>query len=292
MSKRKFPKDLTGLKFNKLTVIERLDFRKSDFYWKCICDCGQYAEISRSNLTKGTTKSCGCFRSSPKTNTLERKFGRLQPIKYLENKKYECLCDCGNLIAVDGALLRKGHTKSCGCLMLDKTDLVGLRFGRLLVLDRFFKNSKAVLKCLCDCGKIIETRPDRLKRGKTKSCGCLARELSIERGKLNSKENHPCWRHDWSEKERLESQNRSHNPKLKDWRLSVYSRDNYSCQICKDNKGGNLIAHHLESWSSNKELRFDLENGITLCENCHNRFHKEFGFGENTKEQFINFKNE
>lgn len=51
-----------------------------------------------------------------------RKFGRLTVIKVSnmrtsENRlKYECVCECGNEVVVDGKSLRNGHTKSCGCL--------------------------------------------------------------------------------------------------------------------------------------------------------------------------------
>lgn len=73
------------------------------------------------------------------------------------------------------------------------------------------------------------------------------------------------------------------------WRREVYERDSYTCQCCGDNKGGNLNAHHLNSYNSNKEQRTDLNNGITLCEICHKEFHKIYGNGNNTKTQFEQF---
>lgn len=75
------------------------------------------------------------------------------------------------------------------------------------------------------------------------------------------------------------------------WRKSVYERDNYTCQCCGDNKGGNLHAHHLDSYNSSKDKRIDISNGITLCEICHISFHSSYGYGHNTKEQFIEYQN-
>lgn len=54
----------------------------------------------------------------------------------------------------------------------------------------------------------------------------------------------------------------------KTWRTAVFERDNYTCQICKI-KGGKLNAHHIKSWSKFPELRYVVDNGITLCENDH-----------------------
>lgn len=45
-----------------------------------------------------------------------KKFGELTVIRYLGNRKYYCLCSCGSNCIVDSDNLKRGHTKSCGCL--------------------------------------------------------------------------------------------------------------------------------------------------------------------------------
>src|SRR5882672_6509481 len=52
--------------------------------------------------------------------------------------------------------------------------LVGMRFGRLTVISR--SNGRSMWLCICDCGNNKAVRTDHLKRGATRSCGCLGRE--------------------------------------------------------------------------------------------------------------------
>jgi 5-methylcytosine-specific restriction endonuclease McrA len=56
------------------------------------------------------------------------------------------------------------------------------------------------------------------------------------------------------------------------WRLAVFSRDNYKCRVCNSTK--DIQAHHINSWSEFPEDRFVLENGLTLCKECHEFYHK------------------
>lgn len=82
---------------------------------------------------------------------------------------------------------------------------------------------------------------------------------------------------------------RTKQPEYHEWRGQVFLRDNFSCQSCGDNKGGNLNAHHIENYSNNKEKRFDINNGITLCGDCHTSFHKEYGWKQNDVIQLMDF---
>lgn len=54
-------KDLTGKKFNRLTVISYAGKKNGRTVWNCICDCGNKAVIYSKVLINGSTKSCGCY---------------------------------------------------------------------------------------------------------------------------------------------------------------------------------------------------------------------------------------
>lgn len=54
------------------------------------------------------------------------------------------------------------------------------------------------------------------------------------------------------------------------WRNEVYKRDYWTCRICKIKcTKGNIVAHHIKKFSDFPELRFIVENGLTLCRKCH-----------------------
>ena len=76
----------------------------------------------------------------------------------------------------------------------------------------------------------------------------------------------------------------------REWRELVYNRDNYTCQVCSSRGGITINAHHLFSFNENELLRTELDNGVTLCEECHNMFHGFYGYRGNTKAQFDEFK--
>ena len=60
-------------------------------------------------------------------------YGRLTVLEYIGNAKYKCKCECGKITIANTENLKRGHTKSCGCLKIN--DLTGQRFGKLVVLE-------------------------------------------------------------------------------------------------------------------------------------------------------------
>lgn len=71
----------------------------------------------------------------------------------------------------------------------------------------------------------------------------------------------------------------------KAWTYDILSKSNFTCTKCSQ-RGGKLHAHHLNGFNLFPDLRFDLDNGVCLCESCHDKFHEVYGKGDNTKEQF------
>lgn len=156
-------KDLTGLTFGHLTVLERTDdYISPKGYraprWLCECDCGKRIVTHGTLLVNGKTKSCGHTRKGRKTkrNDLVGKvFGHLTVIKDdgTRNRQHGvmwlCQCDCGKRLYVSTSQLNSGNTKSCGhpgterLVKYNKVELAKVPGTRLDSLgDKANKNNK------------------------------------------------------------------------------------------------------------------------------------------------------
>jgi 5-methylcytosine-specific restriction endonuclease McrA len=58
-----------------------------------------------------------------------------------------------------------------------------------------------------------------------------------------------------------------------EWRKAVFDRDDYTCQECGV-RGGQLHAHHVKPWATHPDLRYDVDNGLTLHAACHREVHQ------------------
>jgi DNA-directed RNA polymerase subunit RPC12/RpoP len=77
------------------------------------------------------------------------------------------------------------------------------------------------------------------------------------------------------------------------WRRTVFARDGYTCVRCGRKNGDGsrveLHAHHIKNWTDYPDERYDIENGVTLCDKCHYQFHSAYGKRHNSLEQFQTF---
>ena len=142
-------------------------------------------------------------------------------------------------------------------------------------------DTKTKLAIRCKCGEIFYTTYINFKYENKRQCN----NCGIA---LRSGENHSKYNPNLTEEERIRDRKL---PEYVLWRKSVYEKYNFTCQLCHDSTGGNLVAHHLSSWNTDKENRFNVDNGICLCDKCHKEFHTKYEFGNNTKEQFLEFAN-
>lgn len=293
---------LSGKRFSRLTVIkESHQDKRKQVIWECKCDCGSFTKVSTNNLNSGNTKSCGCYekdmaRNAAKKRMIGKTFGRLKVVS-LHNGEgdllWDCECLCGGKALTRTTDLTSGHTKSCGCLQKErasessKANLSGGRFGRLIVIKEigtkdYGGSSKVKWLCKCDCGNHTELFTSTLTTGNTKSCGCLSKEMIGEKS--------PAYKPHLTEEDRRKGRYAIGGFYADKWRRQVFEKDNYTCEACGQH-GGTLNAHHLDGWSWCKDKRFDIDNGITLCKECHIDFHKMYGKTHNTKEQFEEYLN-
>ena len=180
------------------------------------------------------------------------------------------------VIRAGHCICQKCSVRNASCKPVD----IGEKHNKLTFLGKL---PKGKAKFLCDCGNETIASFYSVRNGLTKSCGCLRKQnrfVKIGRGK-----DHPNWKGGvTAERERF-----MQTAEYKAWRTSVFERDSYTCQSCSQ-VGYALEAHHIEPYSKAKEKRVLVENGVTLCEDCHRDFHAIYGRKQFGEKEFSEFK--
>lgn len=268
-------KDLTGMRFGRLTVIERRGSdKRGNAMWLCKCECGNEVIVSSEHLRSGNTTSCGCSRIKDLTGI---KFGKLTVIKRYESDKHGnlmwlCECECGNKKIINGNSLKSGATKSCGCVQKELLRHKMREQMKEMWRDETFRQTHRNIK-------------HNYKGGITPISSYLG-----------------------------------HLPIVKQWFDDSKKQANYTCELT-GKVGGNLHTHHLKAFSTivkeahelhniqiheitgeytDEELKLleeyvtnwhkDNSNAVVLCYEVHKLFHSLYGKGNNTPEQFEEFK--
>ncbi len=159
------------------------------------------------------------------------------------------------------------------------------KVGNKLNLGKITSNStKEKLRKLNLGKKLSETHKKKISIAHIGKTGHIAWNKGLEgymKGKLN-----PNWKGGITP---LHNKIRG-SIEYKLWNNAVFARDGYICQKT-GKKGGNLVAHHIQNFSAFPELRFAIDNGITLSREAHIEFHKIYGKKNNSREQLEEFLN-
>lgn len=136
------------------------------------------------------------------------------------------------------------------------------------------------ITCYCNyCGSELHLSGKNYNRSKKHFCNKTCS------GKYHEGKNNPSYNFELDEEDR-KAKRRIFG--YENFRNEVLERDNYTCQI-SGNKECKLEVHHLNGFDNFKDSRLNVNNAITLSKEIHLLFHKTYGYGNNTKEQFKEF---
>lgn len=127
--------DLTGNKYNMLTVIGLQEKKNGKTYWNCVCDCGNNTIVDTGSL-KNKTKSCGCLKRIAKYADLSGFENEdIVVLSFAEKTKgnsyyWNCKCKhCGKTIKREATNIKKGLA-TCKCKHYEKVSKARTKRGR------------------------------------------------------------------------------------------------------------------------------------------------------------------
>jgi hypothetical protein len=262
------------------------------------CKCGNESKMSYKNAKKG--RNCAeCGRKSQSVsktkftiefirNYFEEHYCVLISEEYKPSRdktkdKLEYICSCGNHAEISWYQAYHSGTNCGNCRSLRVGDIkrkysiddvreLFAEQGKIL-LENEFKNSITPMRYICKCGRESRTNLNNFFKGK--DC------YDCRNGKISELMKDPNLTDEERGIRRTLRANRN-------WRQSVYRRDNYTCQCC-GTRGSDINAHHIFNFADNPDLRTAVDNGITLCVDCHYGFHKQYGKRHTTDGQLNEF---
>lgn len=197
--------DLSWQRFGMLTALEDVGKNKRGYrLWLCICDCGNFREVSVGSLKQTSTRSCGCrnkllsvnrgirkdSKSGHKGVSWNQRDERFYSYIYVNNKMYSL----GQYKEYERAVeIREEAEKHVGDdfeywykhrkpKKYKVNDISGQRFGRLTVIrrDKTAPSGRSKWICKCDCGNTVSVLRNHLVCGHTTSCGCAKKYVNLK----------------------------------------------------------------------------------------------------------------
>jgi len=254
--------------------------------------CGREFDVRPGNFK--TRKRCplcnGSFRKT--TEQFRAEVKRLVGDEYIVIGEYEGAKEsiamkhvkCGHEYSVAPTDFISGGNRCPDCARnktknteIFKSEVRDIAGDDYVVIGEYVTSKTPLQFMHTKCGSYFSKTPELFLIGhRCNDCGIRKR----------SGENHYKYNPNLTPEEREKRE--MHNGEIKKWRDRIFARDNYTCAVCSE-YGGRLNAHHLNSWDNFKDERFELTNGVTLCEKCHKGFHGNYGYGNNTREQFMEY---
>lgn len=226
--------------------------------------CSAVYQVEPSILKHGKGKYC-----SPECAAVAR---------YNRRKKTQLICErCGKTFEIFSYKLKSGRGKYCS-----KTCFNPPVYANCLNCGKEFRYSPSTNKQYCSavCRNSSEIRNQNVSKGVKLAWqdGNTRQNIMIGIAKrstmpewYNAKHFQKGKDHPRYKGNKRTDATRNQYP-YKKWRWDVFKRDNFTCQICFK-RGGRLHAHHIKHWAEYPELRFELDNGLTLCVDCHSNLH-------------------
>ncbi|WP_461247694.1 HNH endonuclease [Treponema sp. R6D11] len=147
---------------------------------------------------------------------------------------------CGKSFQVHKAQINRGQGKYCS--------------KKCAVSHQPRKKNTHIKQICVVCGKKLERHPSDMQKSINKKVFCSPKCWY----QYNQEKNHYSW--GGGQDDRM-------CPKGRTWRKLVIERDKGICRLCHSSIRPE--AHHIKPFRSHPELRYDLDNGITLCHECH-----------------------
>lgn len=235
------------------------------------CKCGNEFKSSFSNFKHNNKRTCNiCSTFKLKEITCLHCEEKFRP---RNSKTKFCCIECkGNYYKTEVVFSCDNCNKTNGMKKSQYNKSLN-HFCNRKCSDEYQNNR---VKYNCDyCGKEKETSTGNYNKYKTHFC---SNECSGEykKNKLLTDE----------------QRERGRFRKIdKKWSFEIKRKYNGTCVICNSSKSDKIkiVAHHLDGWNASLNGRLDTENGVCLCEECHKEFHRLYGYGNNTKQQFLDF---
>lgn len=127
-----------------------------------------------------------------------------------------------------------------------------------------WRGGLVIISCLV-CNIDFQTLPSIISNGNGKFCSrkCYSEWDSVHKNGANN----PRWKGGITPK----NKKIRNSPEYKKWRISVFQRDSFMCILGGKSHGYKIQADHIKPFSLFIELRFDINNGRTLCVDCHKK---------------------